>query len=129
MGNKGPFSFAGWTYDGSSSSVPAGYLQSILNQASSTQLIGVTAPAGILLCGIAASGTNAATTATIQGTTLSATTVSKSGVAFPAWTVYANATFDATWQPLQSISIITTGNPASFTTEIWEISYVILGPI
>ena len=125
MGNKGPFSFAGWTYD-SGSSNPAGYSQSILNQASSTQVIGVTAPAGILLCGIAASGTNSATTVTIQGTTLSATTVSNVGVAFPAWTAYANATFDATWQPLQSISIISTGNPSTFTTEIWEISYVIL---
>ena len=126
MGNKGPFSFAGWTYDGAFSSNPAGYSQAILNQASSTQSIAVTDPAGILLCGIAASGTNAATIATIQGMTLSSTTVSKSGVAFPAFTAYANTTFDATWQPLRSISIITTGNPSTFTTEIWEISYVLL---
>lgn len=128
MGSQGPFSFAGWTYDSSTPSNPAGYPQAIANQASSTQVINITAPASILLCGIAASGTNAATIATIQGTTLSATTVSKSGVALPAYTANANATFDAMWQPLRSISIIATGAPSTFTTEIWELSYVILGP-
>ena len=126
MGSQGPFSFAGWTYDSPTPSNPAGYPQAILNQASSTQVINITAPAGILLCGIAASGTNAATIATIQGTTLSPTTVSKSGVALPAYTAYANATFDATWQPLQSISIITNGDQIGPSVVIWEISYVVL---
>ena len=114
MGNKGPFSFAGWKYYFPNPSVPKGYPQAIYNIASQPgphpQVITVTAPAGILLCGIAGSGYAQATTATIQGTTLSATTVLKSGVAFPAWTAYANATFDATWQPLQSISINTIGD-------------------
>ena len=130
MGNKGPFSFAGWKYYFPNPSVPEGYPQAIYNIASQPgphpQVITVTAPAGILLCGIAGSGYAQATTATIQGTTFSATPVTTVEVAFPAWTAYANATFDATWQPLQSISIITNGDQIGPSVVIWEISYVVL---
>lgn len=75
MGDQGPFNFPGWTYD-SGSSVPAGYPQAILNQASSTQVINVTDPSSIVLCQIAASGTNAATTAVFNGITLGGSTLS-----------------------------------------------------
>jgi hypothetical protein len=131
VGNKGPFSFAGWKYYFPNSSVPEGYPQAIYNIPSQPgpnlrQVITVTAPAGILLCGIAGSGYAQATTTTIQGTTLSATPVTPVEVAFPAWTAYANATFDATWQPLQSISIITNGDQIGLSVVIWEISYVVL---
>ncbi len=128
VGTQGPFSFPGWTYDGATNSIPAGYLQSILNQASSTQVINVTIAEGILLCNIAASGTNAGTTATFQGITLGGQAVTKTQ-ALPAWPSYANATFDSTWQPLSAIEIVTSGAPATFTTELWEISYVLLGPL
>ncbi|CAL8466412.1 g5948 [Coccomyxa elongata] len=127
VGTQGPFLFPGWTYDSASNSNPPAYLQSILNQASSTQVINVTNADGILLCNIAASGTNTATTATFQGITLGGQAVTKTQ-ALPAWTSYANVTFNSTWQPLSAIEIITSGAPATFTTELWEISYVLLGP-
>ena len=76
VGIQGPFNFNGWTYDSFNPSDPAGYPQAILNQASSTQVINVTDPSGILLCQIAASGTNAATTATFYGITLGGSTLS-----------------------------------------------------
>lgn len=41
---------------------------------------------------------------------------------------YANTTFPA-WQPLQSITIVTTGSPGFYTTELWAIYYESLGPI
>jgi hypothetical protein len=40
---------------------------------------------------------------------------------------YANTTFPS-WQPLQSITIVTTGDPHTFTTELWAIYYEFLGP-
>ena len=40
---------------------------------------------------------------------------------------YANTTFPA-WQPLQSITIVTTGQPFTYTTELWAIYYKALGP-
>lgn len=39
---------------------------------------------------------------------------------------YANTTFPA-WQPLQSITIVTTGTPTVYTTELWAIYYQTLG--
>lgn len=41
---------------------------------------------------------------------------------------YDNTTFPS-WQPLQSITIVTTGNPSTYTTELWAIYYESLGPI
>ena len=41
---------------------------------------------------------------------------------------YVNTTFPS-WQPLQSITIVTAGLPAQFTTELWAIYYDSLGPI
>ncbi|CAL5228499.1 g11647 [Coccomyxa viridis] len=99
VGLQGPFNFSGWTYDAGLSSPPT-YPQAILNQASSTQVIGVTASDGVLICHIAASGTNAVTNATFYGHTMVDTI---------------------------SISIVTTGQPFTYTTELWEISYVTLG--
>jgi hypothetical protein len=75
VGAQYPFNFAGWTYDSVSPSVPAGYPQAILNQASSTQVINVTDTFGIKLCQIAASGTNSATVATFNGITLGGSTL------------------------------------------------------
>lgn len=63
---------------------------------------------GILLCGIAASGTNAPTNATFHGFTTFGTNVS-TAASLPKYDSYANVTMDATWQPLRSISIVTTG--------------------
>ena len=74
VGDQGPFNFPGWTYD-SGASTPADYPQAILNQATSTQVVNVTDPSGIVLCQIAASGTNAATTATFNGITLGGSTL------------------------------------------------------
>ena len=72
------------------------------------QVIGVTDVNGILLCGIAASGTNHATNATFYGHTSIGTTVNITA-SFPAFSSYGSVTMDATWQPLQSITIVTTG--------------------
>ncbi|BDA51213.1 hypothetical protein COCOBI_18-0900 [Coccomyxa sp. Obi] len=127
VGTQGPFSFTGWNYDGGSSSPPT-YTQAILNQASSTQVINVTDANGILLCNIAASGTNAPSSATFQGITLEGQTVTLSQ-GLPRYNVYANVTFDSTWQPLSAIEIITTGSPSTYSLELWEIAYVLLGPI
>ena len=118
MGAQGPFLFPGWSYDGVASSSPPTYRQAILNQAPSTQTVSV---AGVLLCNIAASGTNAATTAIFTGYTLSDQPITTSG-SFPSWTSYANITFSAAWQPLKNISIVTSGNPSTYTTELWDIS-------
>ncbi len=68
----------------------------------------MTAANGVLICGIAASGTNAATNATFYGYTMVETTVSKSAL-LPSYNAFSNVTFDTTWQPLSSISIVTTG--------------------
>lgn len=72
------------------------------------QVIGVTDINGILLCGIAASGANDATATTFYGHTSIGTTVNTTA-SFPAFTRYGNVTMDATWQPLQFITIVTTG--------------------
>ncbi|BDA51215.1 hypothetical protein COCOBI_18-0920 [Coccomyxa sp. Obi] len=126
VGMQGPFNFLGWTYV-SGPSNPPWYMMSIKNQASSTQVINVTDASGIRLCNITASGMLAATNATFQGITLGGDTVSKTK-AFPAYSGFANVTFDATWQPLEAVEIITTGSPSTFTTMLWEISYVLLSP-
>ncbi len=126
VGTQGPFSFPGWTYAAGASN-PPWYMMSITNQASSTQVISVTDPSDIRLCNITAAGANAATTATFQGLTLGGQTVSKTK-AFPAYRSFANVTFDATYQPLAAIDIITTGSPSTYTTVVWEISYVLLSP-
>ena len=130
--NQGPFSFPRWNYDFENDSIPPDYQQSIIDQASSTQVVNVTDASGILLCGIllcgiAASGASSATNATFQGITLGGQAVTKTQE-FPKWPPYANITFDSTWQPLSTIEIITSGDPNTFTTELWEISYVLLGP-
>ena len=72
------------TYDSGASSPPV-YPQAIFNQATSTQVINVTDPSGIVLCQIAASGTNAATTATFNGTTLGGSTLTSSDNLLPAY--------------------------------------------
>ena len=72
------------------------------------QVIGVTAADGVLICGMAASGTNNPTSAAFYGYTMVDTVVNKNA-SLPAYNAYANVTFDTTWQPLQSISIVTTG--------------------
>ena len=72
------------------------------------QVIEVTNVDGILLCGIAASGTNSPTTATFYGITKSGTNISTTA-GLPVYTSYANVTMGNAWQPLQSISIVTTG--------------------
>ena len=73
-----------------------------------TQVIGVSDVNGVLLCGIAASGVNHATNATFYGHTSIGTTVNLTAT-FPAFSSYGSVTMDVTWQPLQSITIVTTG--------------------
>ncbi len=41
---------------------------------------------------------------------------------------YDNTTFPA-WRPLQSTTIVTTGSPVKYTTELWAIYYQDLGPV
>ena len=72
------------------------------------QVIGVTAPEGILLCAIAASGILTYTPATFNGYTSTGTNVSTNAT-LPPWQTYTNVTLDTTWQPLTSISIVTRG--------------------
>ncbi len=63
---------------------------------------------GVILCGVAASGIGAATNATFNGITFANTTISKTA-SLPVWPTYANVTMDTSWQPLQTITIVTTG--------------------
>ena len=65
-------------------------------------------PYGILLCGIAASGKGAFTPATFNGYTM-VNTIVTTNATLDAYTDFADVAMDTTWQPLQSISIVTIG--------------------
>jgi hypothetical protein len=122
VGTHGPFSFPGWTYDSETPSDPPAFSQAILNQASSTQVINITY-SDVNICFIAASGTNAVTTATFTGTTYSGPAPNPVTASLPSWASFSFVSFDESWQDVESIIITTTGSPTTYTTELWAISF------
>ncbi|BDA47200.1 hypothetical protein COCOBI_10-0450 [Coccomyxa sp. Obi] len=129
VGTQVPFSFPNWNYDSQINSSPPDYSQSIFEEAN-TQVVNITNASGIRLCSIAAStivgsATGAATNATFQGVTLGGRTVTTTQ-SLPVWNEFAKFTLDSTWQPLSAIVITTSGDPAKSSTELWEITYVLL---
>ena len=105
--------------------MPPNYPQAIRVSASGQQVINVNNANGIALCRIVASGYQQPTTATFQGSTLGGGIVRKIQD-LPRYNMYGEVTFDDTWLPLSAITITYRGPGLPYTTDIWEISYVVL---